>query len=166
MLRAKNRNSDWGPCRRVSGTSYRSSRPRGPQPHPTWTLSRRARHMGYRLECAQNLGIRHHQWAEMRPWSLNTARCRTPGVRAPRIMETVWKRIWDPRATRCRTSGVRAQGIRMIFEKRATRCRTPVVRTGEHIIFRDMRTRDQDDAFGDTRTRDQDDVRDTLVAHI
>ena len=34
-------------------------------------------------------------------------------------------------------------------------------RTGEHIIFRDTRTRDQDDAFGDTRTRDQDDVRDT-----
>ena len=44
-------------------------------------------------------------------------------------------------------------------------------RTGEHNIFRDARTRDQDDirdtriwehdAFRDTRTRDQDDVRDT-----
>ena len=34
-------------------------------------------------------------------------------------------------------------------------------RTGEHIIYRDTRTRDQDDAFVDTRTRDQDDVRDT-----
>ena len=34
-------------------------------------------------------------------------------------------------------------------------------RTGEHIIFRDTRSRDQDDAFGDTHTRDHDDVRDT-----
>ena len=55
-------------------------------------------------------------------------RCRTSGVRAPRIMETVWKHIWDLRAARCRTSGVRAQGITTIFGKRATRCRTPVVR--------------------------------------
>ena len=102
-------------------------RPRGPQIHPTWTLSRRARHMVYRLECAQNLGFSHRQWAKMRPWSLNTARCRTSGVRAPRIMETVWKRIWDLRAAHCRTSGVRAQGITTIFGKRATRCRTPVV---------------------------------------
>ena len=37
---------------------------------------------------------------------------------------------------------------------------TSSARTGEQIIFRDTRTRDQDDAFGDTRTRDQDDVRD------
>ena len=58
----------------------------------------------------------------------NTARCRTPGVCAPRIRQTAWKHIWDPRATRCRTSGVRAQGIRMMFVKRAARCHTPVVR--------------------------------------
>ena len=35
---------------------------------------------------------------------------------------------------------------------------TMSARTGEHIIFRDTRTRDQDDAFGNTRTRDQDDA--------
>ena len=44
---------------------------------------------------------------------------------------------------------------------RSTLPHTRSARTGEHIIFRDTRTRDQDDAFGDTRTRDQDDVRDT-----
>ena len=99
-----------------------------PQIRPTWTLPRRAHHMGYHLDCAQNLGFSHRQWAKMRPWSLNTARCRTSGVRAPRIMETVWKRIWDLHAARCRTSGVRAQGITTIFAKRATRCRTPGVR--------------------------------------
>ena len=38
---------------------------------------------------------------------------------------------------------------------------TMSARTGEHIIFRDTRSRDQDDAFGDTHTRDHDDVRDT-----
>ena len=79
-------------------------------------------------EYAQILDTSHHQWAETRFYIQNTARCRTPGVRAPRIRQTVWKHIWDPRATRCRTSGVRAQGIRMMFEKRAARCRTPVVR--------------------------------------
>ena len=72
--------------------------------------------------------IRHHQWAETRFHTQNTARCRTPGVRAPRIRQTAWRHIWDPRAARCRTSGVHAQGIRMMFEKRAARCRTPVVR--------------------------------------
>ena len=113
-----------------------------------------------RLECAQNLDIKHRQWAKMRPWTQNTARCRTSGVRAPRIMETVWKHIWDPHAARCRTSGVRTQGITTIFGKRATRCRTPV-RTEEHTVFRDTRNRDQDDAFRDTRTRDQHDVWDT-----
>ena len=80
--------------------------------------------MGYRPEYAQILDTSHHQWAETRFYIQNTARCRTPGVRAPRIRQTVWKHIWDPRATRCRTSGVRAQGIRMMFEKRAARCRT------------------------------------------
>ena len=38
---------------------------------------------------------------------------------------------------------------------------TSSARTGEQLLFRDTRTRDQDDAFGDTRTRDQDEVRDT-----
>ena len=48
-----------------------------------------------------------------------------------------------------------------IREMRNTLPHTSSARTGEHIIFRDTRTRDQDDAFGDARTRDQDDVRDT-----
>ena len=46
-------------------------------------------------------------------------------------------------------------------ETRNTLPHTSSARTGEQLLFRDMRTRDQDDAFGDTRTRDQDDVRDT-----
>ena len=40
---------------------------------------------------------------------------------------------------------------------------TSSARTGEQLLFRDTRTRDQDDAFGDTRTRNQDDVRDTCT---
>ena len=73
---------------KVSNNFYRSLRLRAPQIHPTWTLPRRAHHMEYHLDCAQNLGSSPRQWAKMRPWSLNTARCRTSGVRAPRIMET------------------------------------------------------------------------------
>ena len=46
-------------------------------------------------------------------------------------------------------------------ETRNTLPHTSSARTGEQLLFRDTRTRDQDDAFGDTRTRDQDDVRDT-----
>ena len=48
-----------------------------------------------------------------------------------------------------------------VQETRSTLPHTSSARTGEQLIFRDTRTRDQDDAFGDTRTRDQDDVRDT-----
>ena len=48
-----------------------------------------------------------------------------------------------------------------IGETRNTLPHTSSARTGEQLLFRDTRTRDQDDAFGDTRTRDQDDVRDT-----
>ena len=44
---------------------------------------------------------------------------------------------------------------------RSTLPHTSSARTGEQLLFRDTRTRDQDDAFGDTRTRDQNDVRDT-----
>ena len=147
---------------RVSGTFYRSLRPRGPQTHPTWTLPRRARHMVCRLECAQSLGFSHRQWAKMRPWSLNTARCRTSGVRAPRIMETVWKRIMgSARSTLPHIRSARTGDHDDIRETRNTLPHTSSGRTGEHIIFRNTRTRDQDDAFGDTRTRDQDDVRDT-----
>ena len=48
-----------------------------------------------------------------------------------------------------------------VREMRSTLLHTSSARTGEQLIFRDTRTRDQDDAFGDTRTRDQDDARDT-----
>ena len=48
-----------------------------------------------------------------------------------------------------------------VGETRSTLPHTSSARTGEQLLFRDTRTRDQDDAFGDTRTRDQDDVRDT-----
>ena len=98
-------------------------------------------------------------------------------MRALGITKILEKRAWNLRAARCRTSGVLAQGITRILRKRAwnlraTRCRTSgCARTGEHNIFRDARTRDQDDfrdtrirehdAFRDTRTRDQDAVRNT-----
>ena len=160
VLRGRNRSGGWRPCMKVSENFYRNLRPRAPQIRPTWTLPRRAHHMGYHLDCAQNLGFSHRQWAKTRPWSLNTARCRTSGMRAPRIMETVWKRIWDLRAARCRRSA-RTGDHDDIHETRNTLPHTRSASRGEHIIFWDTRTRDQDDAFGDTRTRDQDDVRDT-----
>ena len=48
-----------------------------------------------------------------------------------------------------------------VRETCSTMLHTSSARTEEQLIFRDTRTRDQDDAFGDTRIRDQDDVRDT-----
>ena len=53
-----------------------------------------------------------------------------------------------------------------VGETRNTLPHTSSARTGEQLLFRDTRTRDQDDAFGDTRTRDQDDVRDTRTLHF
>ena len=50
-----------------------------------------------------------------------------------------------------------------VRETPSTMPHTSSARTEEQPIFRDTRTRDQDDAFGDTHTRDQDDVRDTRI---
>ena len=46
-------------------------------------------------------------------------------------------------------------------DSRNTLPHTSSARTGDHLLFRDTRTRDQDDDFRDTRNREQDDVRDT-----
>ena len=46
-----------------------------------------------------------------------------------------------------------------VREARSTLPHTSSARTGEQIIFRDTRTRDQDDVFGDTRTREHSDDR-------
>ena len=50
-----------------------------------------------------------------------------------------------------------------VRETPSTMSHTSSARTEEQPIFRDTRTRDQDDAFGDTHTRDQDDVRDARI---
>ena len=50
-----------------------------------------------------------------------------------------------------------------VRETPSTMPHTSSARTEEQPIFRDTRTRDQDDAFEDTHTRDQDDVRDMRI---